>query len=147
MKSAIAVIMVVITAFFPLLLNSTDLHENIFRKLDLSQYHRVNNVHLRVSNCGFFGEGSSSQLWSSPEFAAGTGADYLFKSAVWVEAKVVRRDDQVRRSFWLPDPEIGNYIVAEGSEFYLQYIDGYGSWEIGGDYLASVSFDGEASIY
>lgn len=129
------------------LLFSTSVEENIYRELDISQYHQANNVVLRVSNYGFFGSGSNRPQWPSLEYPAGSGIDYLFQGALWVGGKLVRRDDEGRRLFWLPDPESSIDVVAEGTDEYNDLIGEFGSLRLAVDTLTTVGFDGDASLY
>jgi len=86
------------------------------KKLDLSKWHNVGNIWLRVSNYGFFGSGGdSSPPWPSLEYPGGSGIDYLYRGALWFGAKKVRRDIFDRRLYWLNwPPENENDMIAEG---------------------------------
>lgn len=121
--------------------------DDTFRIMDISEWHDVGNIWLRVSNYGFFGSGSNRPQWPSLEYPGGSGIDYLFQGALWFGAKKVRRDIQGRRMFWQPNPETENDVVAEGSTAYYELIAEHGSLDIVIDTLVTVGFDGDASLY
>ncbi len=121
--------------------------DDSYRLMDISKWHDVGNIWLRVSNYGFFGSGSNSPQWPSLEYPGGSGIDYLFQGALWFGAKKVRRDIQDRRMFWEPDPESSDDVVAEGSSRYEELIAEHGSLDIVIDTLVTVGFDGDASLY
>lgn len=74
------------------------------KKLDLSKWHNVGNIWLRVSNYGFFGSGSDGQpQYPSLEYPGGSGIDYLYQGALWFGAKKYRRDAAGRKLYWLAD--------------------------------------------
>jgi len=58
------------------------------KKLDLTKYHNVGNIWLRVSNYGFFGSGDDIvPQYPSLEYPGGSGIDYLYQGALWFGAK------------------------------------------------------------
>ncbi len=114
------------------------------KKFDLTQYHNVGNIWLRVSNYGFFGSGDDIQpQYPSLEYPGGSGADYLYQGALWFGAKKQRRDQAGEKLYWKtfpPTPE-NNDTVTEDSP----------DWNPGLhaviDTLVSVGFDGDADLY
>jgi hypothetical protein len=115
------------------------------RIMDVSRYHDVGNIWLRVSNFGFFGSGNHRPQWPSLEYPGGSGIDYLYMGAVWFGAKKVRRDIQGRRLFWRewPNPDDENHVIAEGSPDFDPIIH----TKVVVDTLVSVGFDGDYSYY
>jgi len=123
---------------------SASLEEMPERKLDVTQYHDSSNVLLRVSNFGFFGSGNNMPQWPSLEYPAGSGIDYLYQGAVWIGAKLQRRDIQGRRYFWNQwPPGNENDVVAEFSPSFDPDIHTIPVI----DTLTSVGFDGDYSFY
>ncbi|MBN2461782.1 MAG: hypothetical protein JXB60_09260 [Candidatus Cloacimonetes bacterium] len=114
------------------------------KKLDLTKWHNVGNIWLRVSNYGFFGSGGDSNPpWPSLEYPGGSAIDYLYRGALWFGAKKVRRDNFERRLFWLNwPPENENDLVAEG--------DTASGWTPGlrlvVDTLVTEGFDGDLDL-
>lgn len=116
------------------------------KKLDLSKWHNVGNIWLRVSNYGFFGSGSPSDgspQYPSLEYPGGSGIDYLYQGALWFGAKKYRRDSAGRKLFWLSDnPNATNNQVITQSDT---------AWTATKkpvvDTLVTVGFDGDASLY
>ncbi|MBN1326788.1 MAG: hypothetical protein JW996_02430 [Candidatus Cloacimonetes bacterium] len=114
------------------------------KQLDLSKWHNVGNIWLRISNYGFFGSGGDGNpLWPSLEYPGGSGIDYLYRGALWFGAKKVRRDNFGRRLYWLSWPTTDpTNIVAEG--------DVGNGWVPGlqmvVDTLVSEGFDGDQDL-
>jgi hypothetical protein len=114
------------------------------KKLDLSKYHNVGNIWLRVSNYGFFGSGDDVvPQYPSLEYPGGSGIDYLYQGALWFGAKKYRRDDANRKLYWLannPSADSTGYTF-EGSPL----------WHPGLkpviDTLTTVGFDGDKDLY
>ncbi|MDZ4181404.1 MAG: hypothetical protein U1B83_00905, partial [Candidatus Cloacimonadaceae bacterium] len=76
-----------ITAISPLFSNSREKVSSA-KKLDLTRYHNVGNIWLRVSNYGFFGSGHDAvPRYPSLEYPGGSGIDYLFRGSLWFGAK------------------------------------------------------------
>lgn len=72
------------------------------KKFDLTRYHNVGNIWLRVSNYGFFGSGDdASPQWPSLEYPGGSGVDYLYQGALWFGAKKYRRNTAGEKLYWL----------------------------------------------
>ncbi len=115
------------------------------RMMDITKWHDVGNIWLRVSNYGFFGSGSNRPQWPSLEYPGGSGIDYLYQGALWFGAKKVRRDIQGRRLFWntWPNPANENDVVAEGSENFDPTIH----TQVVVDTLVATGFDGDYSYY
>jgi hypothetical protein len=114
------------------------------KKLDLSKYHDVGNIWLRVSNYGFFGSGDDVvPQYPSLEYPGGSGIDYLYQGALWFGAKKYRRDDLGRKLFWraLNPSADSTGTVAEG-------LAGWQSWmKPVVDTLVTVGFDGDKDLY
>ena len=71
------------------------------KKLDLTKYHNVGNIWLRVSNYGFFGSGDDiTPPWPSLEYPGGSGVDYLYQGALWFGAKKFRKNDVGKQYYW-----------------------------------------------
>ena len=87
------------------------------KKLDLTKYHSVGNIWLRVSNYGFFGSGDDIiPQYPSLEYPGGSGIDYLYQGALWFGAKKIRRRSlDNARLFWAEDPsENADDTIVEG---------------------------------
>ena len=114
------------------------------KKLDLSLYHNVGNIWLRVSNYGFFGSGDDVvPQYPSLEYPGGSGIDYLYQGALWFGAKKYRRDDAGRKLYWRAvNPSADSTsTVAEGTA-------GWQPWmKPVVDTLVTVGFDGDADLY
>jgi len=114
------------------------------KKFDLTNYHDVGNIWLRVSNYGFFGSGSDAvPRWPSLEYPGGRGIDYLFQGALWFGAKKQRRDDFGRKLYWKtypPTPDDKDVINASHPD----YVEGMVAVI---DTLVTVGFDGDYSLY
>jgi len=118
------------------------------KKLDLSKWHDVGNIWLRVSNYGFFGSGSdASPQYPSLEYPGGSGIDYLFQGALWFGAKKVRRDpltDEVL--YWTKDPNSPTTDSDDNAAADENNPNGYGFGKVI-DTLVTVGFDGDLSNY
>ena len=114
------------------------------RKLDLSRYHNVGNIWMRVSNYGFFGSGNDVvPRYPSLEYPGGSGIDYLYRGSLWFGAKKYRRDAAGRKLFWkaLNPSADSTQTVAEGTT-------GWQPWmKPVVDTLVVEGFDGEWYIY
>ncbi|MBW6513473.1 MAG: hypothetical protein K0B87_01820 [Candidatus Syntrophosphaera sp.] len=114
------------------------------KKLDLSLYHDVGNIWLRMSNYGFFGSGDDVvPQYPSLEYPGGSGIDYLYQGALWFGAKKYRRDDAGRKLFWraLNPSADSTGTVAEGAP-------GWEPWmKPVVDTLVTVGFDGDLDLY
>lgn len=114
------------------------------KMLDLTRYHNVGNIWLRVSNYGFFGSGYDAvPRYPSLEYPGGSGIDYLFRGSLWFGAKKNRRDAAGRRLFWQAhNPSVDSLdTVAEGTA-------GWQPWmKPVVDTLVTEGFDGEWGIY
>jgi len=114
------------------------------KKLDLSKYHNVGNIWLRVSNYGFFGSGDDVvPQYPSLEYPGGSGIDYLYQGALWFGAKKFRRDDAGRKLFWkaLNPSADSTATVYEGSPDWQPWMKPVI------DTLVTVGFDGDADLY
>jgi hypothetical protein len=114
------------------------------KKLDLSKYHNVGNIWLRVSNYGFFGSGDDVvPQYPSLEYPGGSGIDYLYQGALWFGAKKYRRDDAGRKLFWrATNPSADSTgTVAEGTPDWRPWMKPVV------DTLVTVGFDGDADLY
>ncbi|HNQ42973.1 MAG TPA: hypothetical protein PKI59_01010, partial [Candidatus Cloacimonadota bacterium] len=119
------------------------------KRLDLSKYHNVGNIWLRVSNYGFFGSGDDAvPQYPSLEYPGGSGIDYLYQGALWFGAKKQRRDRLGRKLFWktYPPTAQNDTLVFEGQ------LDTQGNPMWTGktpviDTLVTVGFDGDADLY
>jgi len=142
-KKMICVILLMVSGSYVLLEAASIEQDDDFRVMDISQWHDVGNIWLRVSNYGFFGSGSNRPQWPSLEYPGGSGIDYLFQGALWFGAKKVRRDAQGRVLYWNPDPSSHTDVTAIGSSNYDPNIH----VDIVIDTLVTVGFDGDASLY
>lgn len=114
------------------------------KKLDLSRFHNVGNIWLRVSNYGFFGSGDDVvPQYPSLEYPGGSGIDYLYQGALWFGAKKYRRDSAGRRLYWL-----ANNPNADST---ATVTDTSPLWHPGLkpvlDTLVTVGFDGDKDLY
>ncbi len=114
------------------------------KRLDLTRYHNVGNIWLRVSNYGFFGSGHDAiPKYPSLEYPGGSGIDYLFRGSLWFGAKRNRRDDAGRKLYWRAlNPSADSMgTVAEGTADWQPWMKAVV------DTLVSEGFDGEWNIY
>ncbi len=114
------------------------------KKLDLSLYHNVGNMWLRVSNYGFFGSGDDVvPQYPSLEYPGGSGIDYLYQGALWFGAKKYRRDDAGRKLFWRAvNPGADSTgTVAQGTPDWRPWMKPVV------DTLVTVGFDGDKDLY
>ncbi|MDZ4181581.1 MAG: hypothetical protein U1B83_01795, partial [Candidatus Cloacimonadaceae bacterium] len=114
------------------------------KKLDLSRYHNVGNIWMRVSNYGFFGSGDDVvPQYPSLEYPGGSGIDYLYQGALWFGAKKFRRDDAGRKLFWRAlNPS------ADSTGTIAQGVTGWQPWmKPVIDTLVTVGFDGDKDLY
>ncbi|MCB5246787.1 MAG: hypothetical protein LHW57_02010 [Candidatus Cloacimonetes bacterium] len=114
------------------------------KKLDLSLYHNVGNIWLRVSNYGFFGSGDDVvPQYPSLEYPGGSGIDYLYQGALWFGAKKYRRDDAGRKLYWrAQNPSADSTsTVAYGTDDWRPWMKPVV------DTLVTVGFDGDADLY
>ncbi|MGC9361610.1 MAG: hypothetical protein ACP5F3_01650, partial [Candidatus Syntrophosphaera sp.] len=89
------------------------------KKLDLSLWHDVGNIWLRVSNYGFFGSGDDVvPQYPSLEYPGGSGIDYLYQGALWFGAKKYRRDSAGRKLYWIAQNPGADSTgtIAEGAD-------------------------------
>ncbi|MBW6514071.1 MAG: hypothetical protein K0B87_04885 [Candidatus Syntrophosphaera sp.] len=114
------------------------------KRLDLTLYHNVGNIWLRVSNYGFFGSGGDiTPRYPSLEYPGGSGIDYLYRGSLWFGAKKYRRDEAGRKLFWRAQHPSADstQTVAEGTSDWQPWMKPVV------DTLVSVGFDGEWAIY
>ncbi|MDP3113390.1 MAG: hypothetical protein Q8M98_01315 [Candidatus Cloacimonadaceae bacterium] len=114
------------------------------KKLDLSRYHNVGNIWMRVSNYGFIGSGDDVvPQYPSLEYPGGSGIDYLYQGALWFGAKKYRRDDAGRKLYWraLNPGADSTGTIAQG-------VPGWQPWmKPVIDTLVTVGFDGDKDLY
>lgn len=115
------------------------------KKLDLTKYHNVGNIWLRVSNYGFFGSGDDIvPQYPSLEYPGGSGMDYLYQGALWFGAKKQRRNSINEKLYWLrypPSATNDTLITANDPRFPTSsQIAAY-------DTLVTVGFDGDDDLY
>lgn len=114
------------------------------KKFDLSKYHNVGNIWLRVSNYGFFGSGDDVvPQYPSLEYPGGSGIDYLYQGGLWFGAKKYRRNSAGKKLFWVaqnPSAD-SSQVIAEGDP----------GWNLNMrpviDTLVTVGFDGDKDLY
>ncbi len=114
------------------------------KKLDLSKWHNVGNIWLRVSNYGFFGSGSDgSPPYPSLEYPGGSGIDYLYQGALWFGAKKYRRDDSGRKLYWLHDnpTSTNNQTITQSDPQWSP------TKRAVVDTLVTIGFDGDKGLY
>lgn len=115
-----------------------------FKTNDLTKYHNVGNIWLRVSNYGFFGSGDDiNPKWPSLEYPGGSGIDYLYQGALWFGAKKYRRNADGKKLYW--NNTVGNHdpdsVVAENAAGWNSSLSPVL------DTLVSAGFDGDADRY
>ncbi len=115
------------------------------KKLDLTKYHNVGNIWLRVSNYGFFGSGDDIvPQYPSLEYPGGSGMDYLYQGALWFGAKKQRRNSLNQKLYWLryPPSASNDTLITELDPRFST------SSQIPAlDTLVTVGFDGDADLY
>ncbi|HNX01597.1 MAG TPA: hypothetical protein PKK33_09550, partial [Candidatus Cloacimonadota bacterium] len=117
------------------------------KKFDLSKWHNVGNIWLRVSNYGFFGAGDGAvPQWPSLEYPGGSGIDYLYQGALWFGAKKPRRNSAGKKLYWLAS---NPYATPADSARVITADDPL--WNPNKkpvvDTLVTVGFDGDAGLY
>lgn len=114
------------------------------KKFDLSKYHNVGNIWLRVSNYGFFGSGDDAiPQWPSLEYPGGSGIDYLYQGSLWFGAKKYRRNSAGVRLYW-----VAQNPSADSSQVIAQDDPGWNSFlKPVVDTLVTVGFDGDKDLY
>ncbi|MCB5251729.1 MAG: hypothetical protein WC944_05685 [Candidatus Cloacimonadaceae bacterium] len=116
------------------------------KRLDLTKYHNVGNIWLRVSNYGFFGSGDDIiPRYPSLEYPGGSGIDYLYQGALWFGAKKQRRDAYNRKLYWKVYPP-----TAANDTLLYENQDGWLPSMINNpviDTLVTVGFDGDLDLY
>ncbi|MCF7919808.1 MAG: hypothetical protein K9N06_07840 [Candidatus Cloacimonetes bacterium] len=111
------------------------------RKLDLTRYHNVGNIWLRVSNYGFFGSGGDiSPQWPSLEYPGGSSIDYLYRGALWFGAKKVRRNGLGQKYYWKANATSAADIITESDSAWTS------SLKLVIDTLVTVGFDGDLDL-
>ncbi|MBW6516832.1 MAG: T9SS type A sorting domain-containing protein [Candidatus Cloacimonetes bacterium] len=126
------------------ILLSMSVEEYLNRQVHIEKNHAANNVRLRVSNFGVFGAGNNYPRWPSLEYPPFSGTDYLYHSALWVGAKITRRDTEGNIYYWQnwpPDDE--NDVIAENSPDFNPGIHTI----VVVDTLASVGYEGDYQYY
>ncbi|HPM01286.1 MAG TPA: hypothetical protein PK816_03930 [Candidatus Cloacimonadota bacterium] len=118
------------------------------KKLDLTKFHNVGNIWLRVSNYGFFGSGDDiTPPWPSLEYPGGSGVDYLYQGALWFGAKKFRKNAEGKRYYWKDWDGVAlltssnNSLILEGDSAWVS------SMIPVVDTLVTVGFDGDADLY
>jgi len=121
--------------------------EEASKHLDLSNWHNVGNIWLRVSNYGFFGHGSSATPeWPSLEYPGGSGIDYLYQGALWFGAKKERKNSEGKKLYWkewpIKDLPNLNEVIIDN-----EHPDWRPDMRVVVDTLVTVGFDGDKSLY
>jgi len=112
------------------------------KKFDLSRFHNVGNIWMRVSNYGFFGSGDDAiPRWPSLEYPGGSGVDYLYQGSLWFGAKKYRRNEAGKKLYWMTETPSADSIIAEGTPGWLS------SMRPIVDTLVTVGFDGDKDLY
>lgn len=113
------------------------------KKFDLTKYHNVGNIWLRVSNYGFFGSGDDIQpQWPSLEYPGGSGIDYLYQGALWFGAKKIRRNSFGEKLYWIEDNPTNRNDCIPAS-----HPDWTPEMKLVVDTLTTVGFDGDRDLY
>lgn len=114
------------------------------KKLDLTKFHNIGNIWLRVSNYGFFGSGDDIvPQYPSLEYPGGSGVDYLYQGALWFGAKKQRRDGLNRKLYWKVYPP----SAANDTTLYEGHPDWRPTMKPVLDTLVTVGFDGDKDLY
>jgi hypothetical protein len=114
--------------------------EGTFKTNDLSNFHNVGNMWLRVSNFGFFGSGSGP--YPSLEYPGGSGIDYLYQGSLWFGAKKKRKNIAGEQLYWINWPPAHNEDFTSNINEVLSPVA-----HMVVDTLVSVGFDGDLSLY
>ncbi len=119
------------------------------KKLDLSKYHNVGNIWLRVSNYGFFGSGDANNpRWPSLEYPGGSGVDYLYQGALWFGAKKVRKNSAGAKYYWKNfPPQRAEDAILEFNTDGTPNPEWSPNFPVVIDTLVSVGFDGDKNLY
>ena len=126
------------------MLNAAAVDTTPTKQFDLTKYHNVGNIWLRVSNYGFFGSGNDiSPQYPSLEYPGGSGIDYLYMGSLWFGAKKIRRNATGEKLYWVHNnPYIqGMDVVAESD-----LPEDYSGLGVVLDTLVSVGFDGDKGL-
>ncbi len=142
MRSKIGFLPVFLVVLLMLMLSSTFLWgrsvnggSGADKRLDITCYHDVGNIWLRVSNYGFFGSGDDAlPQWPSLEYPGGSGIDYLYQGALWFGACKQRRNDFGDKLYW---QDAAQETTGTTPSEYGRVIDT----------LVSVGFDGDDDMY
>jgi len=140
-------VIVILLGLLPLYGAVIDNSPNATKKFDLSKWHSVGNIWLRVSNYGFFGSGNdASPQYPSLEYPGGSGADYLYQGALWFGAKKARRNAAGKQYYWKQFPPsstqaVSSQLVTEGDSLWTPTLVAVI------DTLVTVGFDGDLSLY
>jgi hypothetical protein len=145
-KMIICLVVILLAGISTLMAYKADKTPNPEKKLDLTKYHNVGNIWMRVSNFGFFGSGDDIvPQYPSLEYPGGSGVDYLYQGALWFGAKKYRRNLAGNKLYWLaqnPSADSSD-VVAEG--------DTLGGWnnnlKVVIDTLVTEGFDGDKDLY
>ena len=125
--------------------------DDSFKQLDLTRYHNVGNMWLRVSNFGFFGSGSDlTPPWPSLEYPGGSGIDYLYVGALWFGAKKERTNLLGQRLYWQNWPPRNDEDFTTDVSLAARRpspINGEMVLAVVVDTLVTVGFDGDAALY
>ena len=116
------------------------------KRLDLTKYHNVGNIWLRVSNYGFFGSGDDIiPQYPSLEYPGGSGIDYLYQGALWFGAKKQRRDELHRKLYWVtyPPSAVNDLMLPEGHADWQPHMINQPVI----DTLVTAGFDGDLDLY
>ncbi|MEZ5359386.1 MAG: hypothetical protein R3F48_11235 [Candidatus Zixiibacteriota bacterium] len=103
------------------------------------QLHKINNIHLAVTNSGQFGIGFAGTYTDpetglgapSCEYPAGSNITYLYKAALWAGAVIGRDtlvsvgidDEYTIQEFWPDIGEAGAFIVRSNMKTSLDYTE------------------------
>lgn len=127
------------------LLNAAAVDPTPTKQFDLTKYHDVGNIWLRVSNYGFFGSGSDiTPQYPSLEYPGGSGIDYLYMGSLWFGAKKIRRNATGEKLYWTSSDPYGEEDMSVIAESDLP--DDYNGLGVVLDTLVSVGFDGDLGL-
>ena len=119
---------------------STSLEDNEGDRIfDQNIHHDLSNVALRVSNYGYIGAGSGefpSLQWPLYENYSTNGTDYLYKGALWIGAKKIRRNEDNEILYWqhFPPYHQWDYTTIETDWMII-------------DTLTTIGTDGDLDLY